>query len=247
MKRRFTILTAALALLTFLAVPMGMWGQTTVASFSRSGTSNTTTGGTFSTTFSAKTGFYQDNSGDCYMQILNSSAYWTTTPASISFEAKIGGGSGNTDLTDAVYVALLNSNGDVISGTQTAVTSHITTNTGDNYTISIPVTNNAYGVKLSHNKQSGFNVRYYSFSLSYVAGGGDIPTPTTYTVTYDANGGTGTMTDLILDVHTHLSKGLVMPFRLEDRIVAESLATSLAPDDFSVADAFKVSGLSVYY
>ena len=28
MKRRFTILTAALALLTFLAVPMGMWGQT---------------------------------------------------------------------------------------------------------------------------------------------------------------------------------------------------------------------------
>ena len=30
MKRRFTILTAALALLTFLAVPMGMWGQTTV-------------------------------------------------------------------------------------------------------------------------------------------------------------------------------------------------------------------------
>ena len=30
MKRRFTILTAALALLTFLAVPMGMWGQSTV-------------------------------------------------------------------------------------------------------------------------------------------------------------------------------------------------------------------------
>ena len=30
MKRRFAILTAALALLTFLAVPMGMWGQTTV-------------------------------------------------------------------------------------------------------------------------------------------------------------------------------------------------------------------------
>ena len=33
MKRRFTILTAALALLTFLAVPMGMWGQTNTASF----------------------------------------------------------------------------------------------------------------------------------------------------------------------------------------------------------------------
>ena len=31
MKRRFTILTAALALLAFLAIPMGMWGQVTTA------------------------------------------------------------------------------------------------------------------------------------------------------------------------------------------------------------------------
>lgn len=31
MKRRFTILTAAIALLTILAFPMGMWGQTTVS------------------------------------------------------------------------------------------------------------------------------------------------------------------------------------------------------------------------
>ncbi len=170
------------------------WADT-AASFSRSGTSNTTTGGTFSTSFSAKTGYYQDNNGDCYMQILSNSAYWTTTPASISLAAKIGGGSGNTDLTDPVYVVLLDNDGNEISSTKTSVTSHITTNTGDDYNISIPVANNVYGVKISHNKQSGFNVRYYSFRLSYTTSGGGTPTPTTYTVTYDANGGSGTMTD----------------------------------------------------
>ena len=186
MKRKFTFLTAALALLAFLALPMGMRGQTTVASFVRNGNSNTITGGEFTTTFSAKSGYYQDANGDCYMQILNTDAYWTTTPTSISFAAKLGGGTGNHDLSNPVYVSLLDANGDVIDETETEVTSHITTNTGDDYTISIPVANDAYGVRLSHEKESGYNVRYYSFSLSYVGDGG---TPTTYTVTYDCNGG----------------------------------------------------------
>ena len=44
-------------------------------------------------------------------------------------------------------------------------------------------------MKLSHEKESGYNVRYYSFSLSFIGDGGT-PTPTTYTVTYDCNGGT---------------------------------------------------------
>lgn len=103
------------------------------------------------------------------MQILNNSAYWTTTPESISLAANIGGGSGNTDLTDPIYVVLLDNSGNEISSTKTSVTSHITTNTGDDYNISIPVANNVHGVKISHNKQSGYNVRYYSFSLSYTA------------------------------------------------------------------------------
>ena len=187
MKKTFTRFLAALMLLAIFTPSFKAMGQTTVASFSRSGTSNSTTGGDFSTTFSAKSGYYQDNTGDCYMQILNTSAYWTTTPTSISFAAKIGGGSANRDLTNAVYVSLLDQNGDVIASTQTSVTAHITTAAGDDYTISIPVTNNVYGVKLSHEKESGYNVRYYSFSLSYVAGG---VTPTTYTVTFDAGDGT---------------------------------------------------------
>ena len=187
MKKTFTKFLAALMLLAIFTPSMIAVGQTTVASFSRSGSSNTTTGGDFTTTFSAKTGYYQDNTGDCYMQILNTSAYWTTTPTSISLDAKIGGGTANRDLTNAVYVSLLDQNGDVIASTQTSVTAHITTAAGDDYTISIPVTNNVYGVKLSHEKESGYNVRYYSFSLSYVAGG---VTPTTYTVTFDAGDGT---------------------------------------------------------
>ena len=190
MNKKFTKLIAALALLVFMTPSLAGWGQTTVASYSRSGTTNTITGGTFSTTFSAKTDFYQDATGDCYMQILNTDAYWTTTPTSISFAASIGGGTGNKDLTNPVYVSLLDANGDVITNTQTTVTSHITTNTGDSYVITMPVVNNVYGVKLSHEKETGYNVRYYSFSLSYVANGGSTPpTPTTYTVTFDAGEG----------------------------------------------------------
>ena len=142
-----------LLLCAFIVGSSSAWADPeTVASFSRSGNTNTTTGGEFTITFSAKSGYYQDANGDCYMQIRNTSAYWTTTPTSISLAANIGGGSGNTDLTDAVYVALLDADGNEISSTKTSVTSHITTNTGDNYNISIPVANNVYGVKISHNK-----------------------------------------------------------------------------------------------
>ena len=176
---------AAFALLAFLVLPQGMKGQTIVASYSRSGNSNTITGGTFTTTFSAKSGYYQDANGDCYMQILNANSYWTSVPTTISFVATIGGGTGDHELTNPVYVSLLDEDGEVINATQTEVTSYITASTGDSYTISIPVVNNVYGVKLSHEKETGYNVRYYSFSLSFTGDG-----PTTFTVTYDCNGGT---------------------------------------------------------
>ena len=165
-----------------------------VASFLRSGTTNTTTGGTFSSTFSAKTGYYQDATGTCYLQILSNSAYWTTTPASITLLSSIGGGTGNHDLTDDVYAVLLDSKGDEISSSKVSITSHITSSTGDSYQKSIPVTNNVYGIKIYHAKESGYNVRYYSFTLSYTSSGGGSQT-TTYTVTYNSNGGTGMMTD----------------------------------------------------
>ena len=101
------------------------------------------------------------------MQILSNSAYWTTTPASITLTSYIGGGSGNHDLADNVYAILLDSNGDEISSTATSITSKITNSSGDTYNTSIPVTNNVYGIRIYHAKETGFNVRYFSFSLSY--------------------------------------------------------------------------------
>ena len=50
MKRRFTILTAALALLTFLAVPMGMWGQTATYSLTPDQSSTGSTATSYITT-----------------------------------------------------------------------------------------------------------------------------------------------------------------------------------------------------
>ena len=195
MKGKFTKIMAAVALLVGLTIPMMGVGQTTVASFSRTGTTDNITGGTFTFAASAQTGYYQDGNGtNRYLQILNNSAYWTSMPTSISLSARIGGGTGNKDLSNPVYVTLLDADGNEITASQTAITSHITTNTGDDYTISLPLTNNVFGVKVSHVKETGYNVRYYSFSLSYVGEGGT-PQPTTYNVTYNANGGTGTMTD----------------------------------------------------
>lgn len=160
-----------------------VYAATAVASFSRSGTTNNVTGGTFSFSASAQTDYYQDGSGtNRYIQILNETAYWTSTPSSISLTAKIGGGTGNTDLSNSVYAHLLNSDGSIISSTTTVITNHITTNTGDTYSdISIPVVESAYGIRISHVKESGYNVRYYSFALSYEASSGGDPDPVTYT------------------------------------------------------------------
>ena len=195
MKRKFTFLiAAAVMLLTMVATTGTMWGQKTdptiVASFSRSGTTNTVTGGDFTATLSAKTGYYQDGGTvgiNYYMQIKNNSAYWTTTPTSITLTSSIGGGSGNKDLSEAVYAVLLDEEGEEILSSVTAITSHITTAGGDTYNTTIPVTNNVYGIKIYHVKESGYNVRFYSFSLSYVAGGGG---GSTYTVTYNSNDAT---------------------------------------------------------
>ena len=144
---------------------------TNACSFSRSGTSDTTDGGTFTKAADNKSGYYQDGSNDpAYLQILSSSAYWTVKPESISFTAKLGGGTTKNPLANNVFVALLDQSGNEISSTSTVVTTKIENTTGKEYTVTIPNVDKCYGVKISHAKDSGYNVRYYSFSLSYVAG-----------------------------------------------------------------------------
>ena len=139
------------------------------------------TGGTGTQSATKKTGYYQDvSSGTTYFQVLNSSAWWTTTPSSISFTANLAGGSAKDPLTNNVQVQLLGSGGSTL-GSATTVTTKVTA-TSAPYTVSIPVQNNVYGVKLTHAKESSFNVRFYSFSLSYEAGSSG-KTETTTTVT----------------------------------------------------------------
>lgn len=145
-------------------------------SFSRSGSNDTyTTGYTFSAQAEGKTGYYQDGSGDLrYIQVLNATTpIFSETPNRVTVTAKIGGGTGDKGLTDPVQAQLLDNTGEPITGAVVAITSSITTATGDTYAVEIPITGvtSAYGVRISHKKQSGYNVRYYSFSLKYYTGG----------------------------------------------------------------------------
>ena len=143
-----------------------------IISWSRSGTTDSYTNGyTFYANASAKSDYYQDASGTAGLKLYHTSnALFAKTPTSITFTAKVGGGTGNKDLSSNVYVCFVDKDGNAIANTETSVTDHITTNTGDTYNISMPTSNatSAYGVYIYHTKETGYNVRYYSFSLSAV-------------------------------------------------------------------------------
>ena len=121
----------------------------------------------------AKAGYYQDGSGDVrYVQIKSTSPMFTSTPNSITVTAKIGGGTGNKTLSNPVEAQLVDKDGNLI-GSAVTITKKITTNTGDSYEVNVPTTGitSAYGLRISHKKESGYNVRYYSMSLSYTTSG----------------------------------------------------------------------------
>ena len=121
----------------------------------------------------AKAGYYQDGSGDVrYVQIISTSPMFTSTPNSITVTAKIGGGTGNKTLSNPVEAQLVDKDGNLI-GSAVTITKKITTNTGDSYEVNVPTTGitSAYGLRISHKKESGYNVRYYSMSLSYITSG----------------------------------------------------------------------------
>ena len=120
-----------------------------------------------------KAGYYQDGSGDVrYVQIISTSPMFTSAPNSITVTAKIGGGTGNKTLSNPVEAQLVDKDGNLI-GSAVTITKKITTNTGDSYEVNVPTTGitSAYGLRISHKKESGYNVRYYSMSLSYTTSG----------------------------------------------------------------------------
>ena len=48
------------------------------------------------------------------------------------------------------------------------------------------------------------------------------------------------MADVVLDFHTQLSEGLIVAVRLEDRVIAEALASSAFSDDLTLDDTLKL-------
>jgi hypothetical protein len=182
---------------------------TTVASFSRSGTTDTVTGGTLTaTSLSGKTGYYQDTgtagTSVCTLQVLNTSALFSTAPAgSIDITAKLGGGTKKASGV-GLMAALLDKNGDLL-GDAVTITDAITVTTGSDFTAHFGTANYAsvYGFKLYHTKIASWNVRYYTASLggndtftSYLTIGSE-PTKTTYAV-----GDTLDLTGLVVNKYT---------------------------------------------
>lgn len=144
------------------------------------GTDTYTSGYTYTTNkISGKAGYVQD-SGTKNETIISLSLYSTTdklfstTPAMVTFKAKLGGGSAREDLTYSVYACFVDNTGAEITGSEVEVTDKITNTNGSDFSVSMPVekTTNAYGIKIYHMKEDGWNVRYFSFSLSYEAATG---------------------------------------------------------------------------
>jgi uncharacterized repeat protein (TIGR02543 family) len=185
MKRRFTILTAALALLVSLAIPMGMWGQTThtIGWGTASGDAGTYTNFTAVSgqvagvlSFSSE----KNNSGTSPAYNANASElrlYYasngdggsiTITPAS---GVTITGAVMTTSTTPSVKYF-------VDGGTGTSVTASNSTYTISNISVST-------SLKIQNVNTTNTQLRIKTIALTYTGGG-----TATYTVTYDCNGGT---------------------------------------------------------
>lgn len=119
--------------------------------------------------YSAKTGYYQDSgtkdSSICTLTYKSETALWEEMPESITFNAVIGGGSAKDPITYPIEVVLLDATGNEISGTKVTITQKVTTAGGDAYAITIPNVETAYGFKVTHMKEDGWNARYYSYDL----------------------------------------------------------------------------------
>jgi hypothetical protein len=218
-KTLFATVGAGLSLALAAAAFGGFLGQakagqvdattTTVASFSRSGTTDTVTGGALTaSTLSGKTGYYQDagtaGTTVCTLQVLNASALFASAPAgSIDVVAKLGGGTAKASGV-ALQAALLDKDGAVL-GDAVTITDAITVTTGSEFTAHFDTASYAsvYGFKLYHTKIDSWNVRYYTAALagndtftSYLTIGSK-PTKTTYAV-----GDTLDLTGLVVNKYT---------------------------------------------
>ena len=149
-------------------------GQEAVTLLSADLTNGTscTDGFTITTTAAKKTGYYQDqgsaNSAENNFIVKRDTALFDAEPSQIKFTASLGAGSDKNPLDHNVEVVLVDAEGNEIAATKVTLTNKLT-NAAANYNVVIPYAANACGVKLMHVKESSWNARYYSFSLSYIA------------------------------------------------------------------------------
>lgn len=133
--------------------------------------SNITDGYTYTKeSAAAKSGYDQDKSASEGLSLLmtktDKSELFSTTPTSISITVKVGGGTTKNELTNSVYAYLVDKDGKSIESTNTIITTKVETATGKEYTVSIPNVESAYGLRITHEKESGYNVRIYSISFT---------------------------------------------------------------------------------
>ncbi len=188
MKRRFTILTAALALLVSLAFPMGMWGQTRES---------------YNVTYD-----YSDLGDMLYGSYLDASSYWKVPESSgnnalisipityqpesnitVTFRIATFGNGNNPSASNTTITAVgkeSNSN-----WTGTGVSSYPSSSSYVNgiMTITKPQNPTTLGeLDITMGVNTGVKIfRLQSITVSYTYSGG---TPTTYTVTFNAGAGT---------------------------------------------------------
>ena len=198
MKRRFTILTAALALLAFLAIPMGMWGQTqtpgdATLTWSGQGLSNQTSVdgvaynlGDYFTVTCAKNG------------AATAPTYYTTGTAVRCYATK-STNNGNiitvakkNSVTDDVFITKVEYNGTHSKKGTTSFTysgnPSSTTATSASYNSSDEVTTASATLCETGGSANG-QFYFTDVKVEYVVVSGGTP-PTTYTVTFDAGDGT---------------------------------------------------------
>lgn len=150
-----------------------------IVSWSRSGSTNTITDGyeliANGNYPGANSGGYYQDAGTAGTQvnylILQStnraSALFTSTPTSVVLRVSLRGGSAKDPMEYPLYAYLIDANGDEISSTQIVVTSKATASFTD-YEVTIPINGvtSAYGVKISHLKESSWNLRYAGMTLT---------------------------------------------------------------------------------
>ena len=128
-----------------------------------------------STKGESKAGYIQDSGTKdatiVFLQIKAESQIISEEPSAIIVTAHLGAGSDKDPLDYPVYAVLVDADGNNV-GDPVVLTTAIP-KAGDDFSANLPIANyaNVRGVKISHMKEDGWNVRYYSMSFKYQTGG----------------------------------------------------------------------------